>query len=249
MDSLVLGLLVSLACVLGLAFAFFVIYRHHLRRLRRSAKSRSGTGIGSSASRGAFPIQMPSRWMAIRSSNTALVRELLGVSDEVAVPWSEALSRARESFLFVSGPVDGWTLVLGGRLVDPSQDIDALYRMLNRLSRELGEVHFYASDRVLQFHTWARMDDGRVTRAYSWAGETQWNEGRPTLEERLLGFRCRAYCEVPEPVRFGEVAPEVHNSEHVVLLARRWSVDPVAASERLLQKEAVRSEDDDGLRE
>lgn len=249
MDSLVVGLLVSLGCVLGLAFSFFVIYRHHLRRLRRAARVQGGGGGASSKHRRSISFQVPSRWLAIRSSNTSLVRELLGVAEEVAVPWSEALSRAREASLFVSGPVDGWTLVVGGRLVDPVGDIDALYRSLHRLSRELGEVHFYSADRVLHFHSWARFDDGRATRAYSWAGETQWNEGRPTLEERLLGLRCRAYCEEAEPVRFGEVAPEVHNTERVVLLARRWSVDPVAASERLLHQEAVRSEGEDGAGE
>jgi hypothetical protein len=250
MDSLVVGLLVSLGCVLGLAFAFFVIYRHHLRRLRRAARALSVEEAGSSKQRRRpFAFQMPARWMAIRSSNTHLVRELLGVSEEVAVPWSEALSRSREAFLFVSGPVDGWTLVVGGRLPDPVQDVDALFRLLNRLSRELGEVHFYSADRVLQFHTWARLDDGRVSRAYSWAGETLWNEGRLTLEERLLGFRCRAYCEQPESVRYGDTAPEVHNTERVVLLARRWSLDPVTASEHLLQQEAVQSPGDDTPRD
>ena len=239
-----MGLLASLGCVLGLAFAFFVIYRRHLRRLRSTAPVRSGRGRAHGR-RQPVPFQMPSRWLAIRSSNTGLVRELLGVPEDVTVSWSEALSRAGESALFVSAPVDGWSLVVGGGLVDPVQDVDALYRMLNRLSRELGEVHCYAADRVLQFHTWARLDDGRVTRAYSWAGETLWNEGRPTLEERLLGFRCRAYCEGTEPPRYGEVSPEAHNTDRVVLLARRWSVDPVAASERLLQKETVRPEGED----
>lgn len=249
MDSLVVGLLASLGCVLGLAFAFFVIYRHHLRRLRRMSHAKSGNGSGASGRRRSFPFPIPTRWMAVRSSNTALVRELLGVAEAGSVPWSEALSRARESVVFVSGPVDGWTLVVGGRLIDPAQDVDALYRLLNHLSRELGEVHFYSADRVLNFHTWARMDDGQVTRAYSWSGETQWNEGRPTLEERLLGLRCRAYCEETEPPRFGEVIPEASNTERVVLLARRWSVDPVTASERLLQDEAVRSDSDDASRD
>ncbi|MBL9173203.1 MAG: hypothetical protein JNL10_06710 [Verrucomicrobiales bacterium] len=247
MDSLVVGLLVSLASVLCLAFLFFLIYRTHLRRLRfTSARNRADSPA--SERRDVSTISVPVRWMAIRSANTPLVREVLGVADEVAVPWSESLSRAAEDFLFVSGPVDGWTLVVGGRIPDPAQDVDAVYRWLNRLSRELGEVHFYSADRVLHFHSWVRMDDGRVTRAYAWAGETQWNEGRPTLEERLLGFRCRAYCEAVEPVAFGEVAPEVRNTERVVLLARRWSLDPVVASRRLVQKEAVRSEDEDGTR-
>lgn len=247
MDSLVVGLLVSLASVLCLAFLFFLVYRTHLRRLRAS-KVRTQADSAASRRRDVSTISVPVRWMAIRSANTPLIREVLGVADEVAVPWSESLARAGEDFLFVSGPVDGWTLVVGGRIPDPAHDVDALYRWLNRLSRELGEVHFYSADGVLQFHSWVRMDDGRVTRAYAWSGETQWNEGRPTLEERLLGFRCRAYCETVEPVAYGEVAPEVRNTERVVLLARRWSLDPVVASRRLVRKETVRSEGDDASR-
>ncbi|MBN8248441.1 MAG: hypothetical protein J0L84_13495 [Verrucomicrobia bacterium] len=247
MDPLVVGLLVSLGFVLGLAFLFLVIYRHHLRQTRRAHAGAARKSLPDNTRPPSLPFQVPQRWVTIRSSNTALIRELLGVSDETAVPWSEALARTRERALFVSGPVDGWTLVLGGRLPDPARDVEALFRWLHRLSRELGEVHFYAADRVVHTHAWARLDDGRVTRAYAWTGETQWNEGRYTLEERLLGMRCRAYFEEAEPAPFGSVAPEVRNTERVILLARRWSVDPVAASERLLQQEAVRSEGDDGL--
>lgn len=243
---MVAGLLASLGCVLGLAFLFFVVYRRHLRRLRRR---HSGTPGGDAAgAEPSLPFQVPQRWMTVRSANTGFVRELLGVADEVAVPWAEALGRAREPFLFVSAPLDGWTLVVGGRLPDPAQDIDALYRFLHRLSRELGEVQFYSSDRVVHTHAWARLDDGQVTRAYAWAGETQWNEGRPMLEERLLGLRCREYFEEQEPVPYGEVSPEVRNAERVVLLSRRWSLDPVAASHRLLRMEGVRSKGGDGPR-
>ena len=130
-------------------------------------------------------------------------------------------------------------------LPDPAADVDVAYRFLTRLSRSIGEVHFYSADRVLNFHSWARLDSGRVTRAYAWAGETLWNEGRSTLEERLLGMRCRAYAEDPPATRFGEVPSELHNTERVVLLARRWSIDPMAAIEILLQQEAVGSEEDE----
>jgi hypothetical protein len=141
--------------------------------------------------------------------------------------------------------VNGWTLVIGGLIPDPGHDIDRLYHFLSGLSRQVGEVHFYSLDRVLNFHSWARLSDGNVVRAYAWTGETVWNDGRATLEERLLGLICRAYGEEAEPVRYGEPPPELHNMERVILLARRWSVDPIAASEILLQQEAVESGNED----
>lgn len=239
-----IGLLASLLFVLGLAVFFFTIYRRDRRRLRRAGRQIDPLGPLTTARRRPLHFPMPARWLALRSTNTAAVRELFGVTSAPATPWSEALARSRMRRIFVSQPVDGWTLVIGGGVPDPAQDIDAAYRFLTRASFALGEVHFYAADRVLNFHTWARLDDGRVTRAYGWAGETLWNEGRVTLEERLLGLRCRAYGEEPEPVRYGDAPPELHNTERVILLARRWSIDPVVASEILLQLEAVKSGED-----
>jgi hypothetical protein len=244
MDSLVVGLLGMVGFVLGLAFALFAIYRHHLRRLRRANRQQDPLSQSTSARRRALPFQLPARWLAIRSTNTPILREALGIQRQAAVPWSDALARGRERSFFVSAPVDGWSLVVGARLPDAMQDVDALYRFLTRLSREVGEVHYYSADRVLNYHTWARLDDGRVLRAYSWAAETLWNEGRPTIEERLLGLRCWAYGEDPEPGRYGDAPPELHNTERVILLARRWSVDPVAASEILLSQETVESGND-----
>ena len=246
MDSVVIGLLISLLAVLGLALAFFTVYHRDRRRVRREGRQLDPLVPLTSARRRPIPFLLPPRWLALRSSNTALIREALSRADEPLVPWSEALARVRERAVFVSPPVDGWTLVVGAGVPDPAQDVDVAFHFLARMSRALGEVHFYSADRVLNFHSWARLDSGRVTRAYAWAGETLWNEGRTTLEERLLGLRCRAYGEDPDPVRYGDVPPEMHNTERVVLLARRWSIDPVAVSEILLQQEAVESEEDEG---
>src|SRR6185503_12168685 len=113
----------------------------------------------------------------------------------------------------------------------PASDVDAAFHFLTRLSREVGEVQFFSADRVLNFHSWIRVREGRVIRAYAWADGTIWNEGRVSLDERLLGLRSRAYAEEVEPLAYGETSPDQINCERVVLLARRWSLDPIAASE------------------
>lgn len=249
MDLAVVGLLVSLLLVLVLALAFFTLYRNDRRRVRRQNRQLDPLVPLTTARRRRVPFPMPSRWMAIRTTNTALVREVLNVANRPLIAWSEALAHCRSRELFVSQPVDGWTLVIGAGVPDPAQDVDAAYRFLTRGSAALGELHFYSADRVLNFHTWARLDDGRVTRAYGWAGETLWNEGRMTLEEKLLGLRCRSYAEEPAPMHYGDIPPELHNTERVILLSRRWSIDPVVASEILLQQESVESDEDEDLGE
>lgn len=199
--------------------------------------------------RASIPYPPPARWVAVRSSNTLLLKALLRVEADPPIAWSEALSRSRETKLFVSPSVENWTLVIGNALPDPVEDIDRCYHFLTSLSREIGEVQFFAMDRVLNFHTWARLRDGRVVRGYSWSADVRWNEGRITMDERLLGLRARPYAEPPEPVAYGEVSPEQTNTERILLLARRWSLDPVAASEIIIHQEQWASSDDDRNRD
>lgn len=238
MDPVVIGLLGSLGAVVGLLVFFVFIYRRHLRAMRRAGRGLDPLSPLTSARRKAVPFQMPPRWLAVKSSNTVAIRELLGLPDEAGPAWSDALARSRERRFFVSPPVDGWTLVIGASVPDPSQDVDEAFRFLTGFSAAIGEVQLFLCDRVLSFHGWARLKMGSVVRAYAWAGTTQWNQGTMTIEERLLGLHCRPYGEEAEPPAYGEISPDQQNTDRVVLLARRWSADPVAVSEILLQQEA-----------
>ena len=244
LHGLAIGLLVSFGVVVAIASVFATIYRRHLRAVRRAGRLLDPLSSLVGSRRRPMLLPLPPRWMAIRSSNTSFVREMLGLDPHGGTPWSEALGRCRERAFFVSAPVDNWTLVIGSAIPDPVVDVDAAYRFLTGLSRVVGEVHFYSSDRVLNFHAWGCLRDGAVIRAYAWAGEALWNEGPTTLDERLLGLVCREYGEDVEPVRYGEVPPEQNNTERVVLLARRWSLDPVVACETLLQMESSSLGDD-----
>ena len=239
MELFVVMLLASLSTVLGVMIAFLFLYRSDRRPWRSGAPFRDSFSGISRSFRRPLPFSVPTRWMAVRGATPSRIREVLGDRVGVYSGWADALARSRERSLFVSPALDGWTLVVGAGLPEAFQDVDQAFHFLRKASEALGEIHFYSADRVLNFHTWARLDNGRVTRAYAWAGTTLWNEGRSSLEERLLGLRCRAYGEEVEPVRFGEHSPEYHNTDRVVLLARRWSIDPVAASEIIVHQDEV----------
>jgi hypothetical protein len=242
----IMALLGSFGVVLLLAVTFAVIYRRHARQLRRRNRSVDQLSYIASSRRRLLAYPLPARWVLVRTSNTSLLRSILGVTDDPQPHWGDALSRIRERRLFVSAPVDGWTLVIGAGIPDPVTDVDQTYRFLVDLSRDIGEVQFYQVDRVLNFHAWARLREGRVARGYVWAGQTLWNEGRMTLEERLLGMRCRDYGVDPEPLHYGEIPPEQVNAERVPLLARRWGMDLATVCEVLLAQERVESGDDLG---
>jgi len=95
---------------------------------------------------------------------------------------------------------------------------------LTQVSRKLGQVQFFSSSRVLNYHSWALTEKGRVFRAYSWAGETIWNQGPITAAERELDVVCFDYG--AEVNAFAARDALAANCEKVILLASRWGVDP-----------------------
>ena len=241
MELLVVMLLASLSTVLGILGIFLFLYRRDRRR-QRAAGLGPPPGlkeIGSRPYRRCLPFPVPDQWLAIRGASPARIREVFRSRMARQSSWADALVRAHEGRLFVSPPVDGWSLVIGAGMPDVFHDVDRAFHFLRQTSEALGTVHFFAANRVLHSHAWARLDDGRVTRAYAWAGTTLWNEGRVTLEERLLGLQCRDYAEAAEPVRYGEVPAEYRNTDRLILLARRWGIDPIIASELIVHHESV----------
>jgi hypothetical protein len=174
------------------------------------------------------PFDQPCRWLAVNSSNPAAVQSALALNNPTPCCWTEILTKLEEHKLFLSPPVAGWTLVMGQALPDPSGDVDDCFHFVRKLSRKLGQVQFFAVNRVLGHHAWVQAVDGRIERAYAWASETLWNQGEMTTAEIELGLRCFGYGEKRQLAGFGSLAPEQANVEKVFSLAARWSVDPAA---------------------
>jgi hypothetical protein len=139
---------------------------------------------------------------------------------------------AGENRLFIAPPVRGWVLVTGTALPDPAEDVDASFRFLSELSRKLGEIQFFCADRVLLHHAWARLEAGRVVRAYAWAGATLWNQGVKTPAENALDLNALGYGE-EAVIRWGMPDFLAANVEKVPQLAARWSLDPAEVAMRM----------------
>jgi len=218
-------MLIPFGVVLGM-FGFFVLYVLHQRRRRQCADAgpHSLPGIASDQRPSIF--EKPNRWLAVKCSNPGAVQSALNLQHAVPSSWEESLTDSHGGRLFVSRPISGWVLVVGPGLPEPSDDIDLCYRFLRDLSRKLGNVQFYSTNRVLNYHAWALLEDGVVYRAYAWAGETMWNEGFVTAAERELGMVCFDYG---NPVN-GSASREalMADTEKVNALAGRWSLDPAA---------------------
>lgn len=175
----------------------------------------------------------PDCWLAIKSRNLQAVQSALGLHNAKRCSWSDAL--AGEEKLFISPPVKGWILVIGSGLPDPAEDIDACFRFLVHLSRRLGQVQYFFASRILHHHAWARIDAGRIIRAYAWAGGTLWHQGHRTPAEADLGLKCFDYGESAERISFSQPDAASVNTDKVPLLAGRWSIDPGRLDDRCLE--------------
>lgn len=237
-QGLAIGLLASFGLVIGVAVIFAAIYRRHLLALRLANRGFDPLTRLGSVHRRSAPLLIPGRWLAVRGSNRDLVCAALGLQPDRTLPWNQALLRHRESSFFISQPVEGWMLIMGGAIPDPFLDIDVFYLFLTRLSGRVGEVHSFSVDRVLNYHGWALLRGGNVVRAYAWAGETLWNQGPITLDENMLDLKVRDYGEEIKASSYGTVPADQNNVDRVIFLARKWGCDPVDLIEALLLRES-----------
>jgi hypothetical protein len=173
--------------------------------------------------------QRPATWLAIRSASPEAVQAALGLGNSIPCSWSEGMAGAHE--FFISPRVNGWVIVTGLALPTPDDDVDACFLFLTALSRKLGHVQFFHAEKFSNHHAWARVDDGCVTRAYAWAGETVWNQGAKTIPETRLALKCFAYGDSSATKETAE-----SNFEKVAALAARWSFDPATVDESALSR-------------
>jgi hypothetical protein len=207
--------------------------------IRRELRRRSPQQQFNPARLSASLFEPPTRWLAVRSQNPQAIQSALGVQHPRACSWSDALARPFEPRLFISPPVNGWVVVMGCDLPDPSDDIDECFKFLANLSQKLGEVQFFSRNRAVGHHGWARLNSGKVLRAYAWAGETLWNQGAATTAERDLNVRCFGYTEDVEALGYGEREVLTLNTERVVRLAAAWSLDPTSIDGADLENKGI----------
>jgi hypothetical protein len=179
-------------------------------------------------------LSRPTSWLAVKGRNLRAVQTALGLQKTEPCSWIEGL--AGEKQFFIAPPVDGWILVFGTGLPDPSDDVDQCFHFVSRLSRAVGHVQFFVANRALQHHAWVRAQEGHVKRAYAWAGKTLWKQGERTSAERELHVRCFDYSEAGVSGIFENADAISTNVDRVPALAARWSLDPASIDQRILDQ-------------
>ncbi|MBS33477.1 MAG: hypothetical protein CMO68_03625 [Verrucomicrobiales bacterium] len=169
----------------------------------------------------------PRTWVAVRSRNPEDVARSMGLDGLRPCAFAEASGDPEAGRLFVSPPVNGWVVVMGGALPDPSEDIDACYHFLADMSGRLGHLQFFHGNPALGHHAWAKLIERKVVRAYAWIGETVWNQGDATRAEQKTGMRCFDYLEDGDEGSYQRWETVGANVDRLPVLASIWSVDPV----------------------
>jgi hypothetical protein len=172
------------------------------------------------------PFGYKGAWLAVRGKTAKEVAAALRLTGTRESTWAEGIAAAYESAkgsyysrsVFITPPIDGWTLALSTAFfahLGDGEDPD-LSAWVRRLSAELHtEVQFFATYRVSDGHAWALARDGKLVRAYCvFDGETLVDEGKRTAVETGLEVDW-------------EIGPD---EEHVMQVAAGWSVSPADAA-------------------
>ena len=179
-------------------------------------------------------------WLAIRSRDTLGVMEALGIAEALPCNWNSGIGtvydhKLGESYIYVTPPVNGWTFVVGLPLPHPvgRSFADKCTPLLVSLGGRFTEVQYFFTYPPLDFFAWARMQDGRLVRAFAIGDEgLVWSKGKTTREERALGLKLFELRGVKG--RRGDAGGEMilHPTEdHVMRIAQAWSLNPVRLEE------------------
>src|SRR6266516_2291764 len=237
-DLIAALLILVLGIALGIGVTCLLMVVHFLKkgRLIHRPATRKADRLIRERRFHAPMLHLPARWLAIRNGDPMSVQTALDLNNPTPCSWEEGLSAAQEQKLFISPAIRNWILVMRSNLPDPSDDVDRCFRFILDLSRKLGQVQFFSLNRAVNHHAWVSAGQGRVLRAYAWAGKAVWNQGSPTRAEIELGIKCYSYGEGEERIDFGRPDPAALNTERLPLLAARWSLDPSAIDARMLKE-------------
>lgn len=187
-------------------------------------------------------------WFAVPTDDTDLVVSVLGLRNVVDANWQAGFyykvepydghHESRNKRIFVTPPIDGWTLVETdlNYTADTSENINTLEGLLRDLSEKFGEAQYFGSYRVVDYASWYRFKNGNLVRGYSYAGGANGyyvNKGKTTSEETMLGYGDISNFTIDELNSAPHIPYDKNgitiwpNEEHPALIAEKWSLNPL----------------------
>ncbi|MEH0630310.1 hypothetical protein [Streptomyces stelliscabiei] len=173
-------------------------------------------------------------WLAVPDGDNGQVADALGLHTRVTMDWEAGTEAAYRRGVFVASPVDGWTLAHGRIHLEAGIEDGgpSLLSWLRSLGSHLGDLQYFRTDRIGEFHAWARVEAGRVVRAYvydSSAGDVPLRIGEPTDIERRLGVGIRGAEEGMaswSESEWDDWYAAMPYERHVMAIAKDWGICP-----------------------
>jgi hypothetical protein len=178
------------------------------------------------------PFGYKQTWLTIASAESVAVARALNLTHAQPCTWEQGIRLALPHQLFVSPPIQNWIFVVGQPLPLPNGHLlsQQITPLLNSLSSEFGVAHYFSTNRVVEYHSWARSEDGRLARGYAYLGErgeTLWDEGTSHAETELgLALFDERCPEASDPAYWNRTDLQFPDEESVTQMARRWCVAP-----------------------
>ncbi|MFE7764414.1 hypothetical protein [Streptomyces sp. NPDC057438] len=175
-------------------------------------------------------------WLAVPGGDNGEVADALGLHTRVTMDWETGTETAYRRGVFVASPVAGWTLA-HSRVHLPAGVADngpSLLAWLRSLGSRLGDVQFFHTDRIGESHAWARVEAGRVVRAYCYDGDVSLRIGEPTEVEHRLGVGVRGTEEGMaswDDAAWDDWYADMPTERHVMAIAGEWGICPLAIPE------------------
>ncbi|WP_433447651.1 hypothetical protein ACQPXS_05990 [Streptomyces sp. CA-142005] len=174
-------------------------------------------------------------WLGVRGATVAEVADALALGGRREVGWTEGTEAAYREGVYVAGPVDGWTLAHGRVDLTPGRGPEGpdFPDWLLALAARLGDLQFFCTDRVGDCHAWAKVEEGRLVRAYCYHGahgDVPFHLGEPTPVERESGVGTRWLedgWEEWEESDWDEWHAAMPNEQDVMTIARDWGICPL----------------------
>ncbi|MCF7560575.1 hypothetical protein L3X39_07990 [Sabulilitoribacter multivorans] len=176
-------------------------------------------------------------WIAVKTDNKSKLSKILELKNLRPSNWKSGIENAYNNSVFITPQVGDWTLAVGMGLPlgDSQESIAKLEKLLNKLSSEFGEAHFYGTHRVVEYHNWMKSVNGKMERIYSYVGESMENikvYGTPTIPEKELNLFNSLSEEAKMDEYWEREDLDYADEELVMKIAENWSINPTKLTER-----------------
>lgn len=172
-------------------------------------------------------------WIAIKSENNLEIADFIKQLEETSN--QKLIFKYPNWTISITSQKNGWIFVIGELPTgDNNESLEKLKILLEKISDRFGEVQFFASHRIVEYHCWARAINGKILRIYSFLGESGENiaiNGEPFGVERNYNLVNTFSEESKQEGYYDRLDLTFPDESLVMTIAENWSINPTKFSE------------------